>query len=132
LICYFVSQTYRLAIARAFYQNSSILILDEATSALDSKSELLVRQAVERLMENRTVWKLAFSVICHVTFDYDQLDKYLLCIQFILFSFSCDVSLISISHFVAFSFQYVSHWICLIETLVILIVLLICIPFSSL
>ncbi|CAL5207407.1 unnamed protein product [Lathyrus oleraceus] len=48
-------QRQRLAIARAFYQNSSILILDEATSALDSKSELLVRQAVERLMENRTV-----------------------------------------------------------------------------
>ncbi|KAG4996387.1 hypothetical protein JHK84_027436 [Glycine max] len=48
-------QRQRLAIARAFYQNSSILILDEATSSLDSKSELLVRQAVERLMQNRTV-----------------------------------------------------------------------------
>ncbi|XP_061374546.1 ABC transporter B family member 29, chloroplastic [Gastrolobium bilobum] len=48
-------QRQRLAIARALYQNSSILILDEATSALDSKSELKVRQAVERLMENRTV-----------------------------------------------------------------------------
>ncbi|KAK7278675.1 hypothetical protein RJT34_23710 [Clitoria ternatea] len=48
-------QKQRLAIARAFYQNSSILILDEATSSLDSKSELLVRQAVQRLMQNRTV-----------------------------------------------------------------------------
>ncbi|XP_027364890.1 ABC transporter B family member 29, chloroplastic isoform X3 [Abrus precatorius] len=48
-------QRQRLAIARAFYQNSSILILDEATSSLDSKSELLVRQAVEHLMQNRTV-----------------------------------------------------------------------------
>ncbi|KAK7392623.1 hypothetical protein VNO78_21067 [Psophocarpus tetragonolobus] len=48
-------QRQRMAIARAFYQNSSILILDEATSSLDSKSELLVRQAVERLMQNRTV-----------------------------------------------------------------------------
>lgn len=48
-------QRQRLAIARALYQNSSILILDEATSSLDSKSELLVRQAVERLMQNRTV-----------------------------------------------------------------------------
>ncbi|KAK7345328.1 hypothetical protein VNO77_15930 [Canavalia gladiata] len=48
-------QRQRLAIARAFYQNSSILILDEATSSLDSKSELLVRQAVQRLMQNRTV-----------------------------------------------------------------------------
>ncbi|KAG7017464.1 ABC transporter B family member 29, chloroplastic, partial [Cucurbita argyrosperma subsp. argyrosperma] len=52
-------QKQRLAIARALYQNSSILILDEATSALDSTSELLVRQALERLMENRTVLVIA-------------------------------------------------------------------------
>lgn len=45
----------RLAIARAVYQNSSILIFDEATSALDSRSEQLVRHAVQRLMEDRTV-----------------------------------------------------------------------------
>ncbi|XP_026413171.1 ABC transporter B family member 29, chloroplastic-like [Papaver somniferum] len=52
-------QKQRLAIARAIYQDSSILLLDEATSALDSKSELLVRQALERLMENRTVLVIA-------------------------------------------------------------------------
>ncbi|OVA10000.1 ABC transporter [Macleaya cordata] len=52
-------QKQRLAIARAIYQNSSILLLDEATSALDSKSEFLVRQAVERLMENHTVLVIA-------------------------------------------------------------------------
>ncbi|KAK9290662.1 hypothetical protein L1049_008835 [Liquidambar formosana] len=52
-------QKQRLAIARAIYQNSSILILDEATSALDSRSELLVRQAVERLMEHHTVLVIA-------------------------------------------------------------------------
>ncbi|XP_057488712.1 ABC transporter B family member 29, chloroplastic-like isoform X1 [Actinidia eriantha] len=52
-------QKQRLAIARAVYQNSSILILDEATSALDSRSELLVRQAVQRLMGNRTVLVIA-------------------------------------------------------------------------
>ncbi|OMO68345.1 hypothetical protein COLO4_29711 [Corchorus olitorius] len=52
-------QKQRLAIARALYQNSSILVLDEATSALDSRSESLVRQAVERLMENHTVLVIA-------------------------------------------------------------------------
>ncbi|CAI9097716.1 OLC1v1034188C1 [Oldenlandia corymbosa var. corymbosa] len=52
-------QKQRLAIARAIYQNPSILILDEATSALDSRSELLVRQALERLTENRTVLVIA-------------------------------------------------------------------------
>ncbi|KAK0585766.1 hypothetical protein LWI29_033781 [Acer saccharum] len=52
-------QKQRLAIARALYKNSSILILDEATSALDSRSELLVREAVERLMENHTVLVIA-------------------------------------------------------------------------
>lgn len=51
----FFLKKYRLAIARALYQNSSILILDEATSALDNRSEQLVRQALERLMVNHTV-----------------------------------------------------------------------------
>uniref|UniRef100_A0A164WKE3 ABC transporter domain-containing protein n=1 Tax=Daucus carota subsp. sativus TaxID=79200 RepID=A0A164WKE3_DAUCS len=52
-------QRQRLAIARALYQNSSILILDEATSALDSRSELLVREAVQRLTEDHTVLIIA-------------------------------------------------------------------------
>ncbi|KAL2645482.1 hypothetical protein R1flu_013069 [Riccia fluitans] len=52
-------QRQRLAIARAIYQDATILILDEATSALDNKSEKLVREALERLMYGRTVFVIA-------------------------------------------------------------------------
>jgi ATP-binding cassette subfamily B protein len=47
-------QKQRLAIARALLKDAPILVLDEATSSLDSKSELLVQEALERLMKNRT------------------------------------------------------------------------------
>ena len=47
-------QKQRLAIARAVYSNSQILILDEATSSLDSKSEKLVQDAIDKLMINKT------------------------------------------------------------------------------
>lgn len=57
--CLSGGQRQRLAIARAIYQEASILILDEATSALDNKSELLVREALEHLMANRTVFVIA-------------------------------------------------------------------------
>jgi ATP-binding cassette subfamily B protein len=49
----------RVAIARAFLADARILILDEATSSLDSESEMLIQQAMERLMVGRTTLVIA-------------------------------------------------------------------------
>lgn len=52
-------QRQRLAIARAVLRDAPILILDEATSSVDTETELLIQQALERLMVGRTTIVIA-------------------------------------------------------------------------
>jgi ABC-type multidrug transport system fused ATPase/permease subunit len=47
------------SIARAILKDAPILILDEATSSVDTQTELLIQQALERLMQGRTTIVIA-------------------------------------------------------------------------
>lgn len=52
-------QKQQLTIARAMIKNAPMLILDEATSSVDTRTEVLIQQAMDRLMEGRTSFVIA-------------------------------------------------------------------------
>lgn len=63
-------QRQRLAIARAVLKDAPILIMDEATSALDNESELAIKLALQRLMQDRIT-----LIIAHRLTTIEQADK---------------------------------------------------------
>ncbi|WP_255531795.1 ABC transporter ATP-binding protein [Planomonospora sp. ID82291] len=62
-------QRQRIALARAILRDAPVLLLDEATSALDSESEILVQEALWRLMQDRTALVVAHRLSTVVRMD---------------------------------------------------------------
>jgi thiol reductant ABC exporter CydD subunit len=64
-------QAQRIALARAFLKDASLLIFDEASANLDPENERLIRLAVNKLMEDRSVLMVAHRL--GAVFDADQI-----------------------------------------------------------
>jgi ATP-binding cassette subfamily B protein len=62
-------QRQRIAIARAILRDAPLLLLDEATSSLDAESETLVKDALERLMQDRTTLVIAHRLATVLSCD---------------------------------------------------------------
>lgn len=64
-------QAQRIAIARAFLKNTSLLLLDEATEGLDAESEQVIEASLSELMEGRTVLMIAHRL--HTVYQADRI-----------------------------------------------------------
>ena len=69
-------QIQRIAIARAFYNDSSVLIFDEATSALDTQTEKSIMESIEKLNQNLTIIIIAHRIStlykCDRIFEFEK------------------------------------------------------------